>query len=90
MESEDVLSTAHFTITLKPESLSVGRLVPGSLQGCAWPLLKAMFGFDEDTDADGGGGGFFSLTQEEDEMTLLMDERCRGAFDQASAVASIE
>ena len=65
-------------------SLSVGRVLPKGLQGCAFPLLKCMFcAFDSDA-------GFFSLTQEMDEITLMMDERCRRAFDDAAAVATVE
>ena len=85
---EDVLSTSSFTISLLGASLSVGRVVPDALQGCAWPLLKAMFGAASDSEAT--DVGFFCLTQEKDELTLLMDERCRAAFDDADGVATVE
>ena len=56
-------------------------------------LLKAMFGSGNEDDASAGGGlghGFFSLTQDEDEVTLIMDERCRACFDEARPVARVE
>ena len=83
--AEDILSNANFTITLLPGEISVGRILPDGLKSCAWPLLKAVLGGAEDDTA-----GFFSLTQEATELTLLMDERCRSAFDEAAGVAAIE
>ena len=85
--SIDVLSTANFTITLLPASLSVGRILPNGVQSCAFPLLKAMFSGGDGSDDMPEWSGFFSLTQEADELTLLMDERCRAAFDECAAAA---
>ena len=85
---EDIVATDGLTVTLQPQALHVGRISPGALQGCTWPLLKSMFGTgcaDEDRDR-----GFFSLTQDEDELTLVIDERCRAAFDEAASVAGVE
>lgn len=89
---EDVLATDELTITLMRSPLHVGRVAPGALQSCAWPLLKAMFGSAgaEVVDEDFVPRGFFSFTQEEAELTIVMDDRCRGAFDEAVAVASVE
>ena len=85
--AEDIISNENFTVSLLPGEISVGRVKPEDLQGCAWPLLKAMFGSGAD---NRGPAGFFSLTQETSELTLLMDERCRAAFDEASAIAMVE
>jgi hypothetical protein len=69
-----------------PGEVSVGRILPNDLKSCAWPLLKAMFGGGEGK----GPSGFFSLTQDATEATLIMDDRCRAAFDEAAGVAAIE
>ena len=86
---EDIVATDELTVTLLLQALQVARISPGALQGCTWPLLKSMFGT-----ADEGDyylpRGFFSLTQEEDELTLVLDERCRAAFDEASSIARVE
>ena len=89
---EDIVATDELTVTLLQQALHVGRISPGALQGCAWPLLKSIFGTVADSSGDESEGaphGFFSLTQEEDELTLVMDDRCRSAFAEA-AVASVE
>ena len=80
----DIVSTAHFNVSLLEESLWVGSVAPEDLQSCAWPLLKAMLGTSRDDE-----GGFFNFTQEEDGLTLLMDERSHDAFDEASRVAHV-
>lgn len=85
---EDVVATDDLTITLAREALHVARVKPGAVQGCAWPLLKAIFGSSE-MDAD-QLTGFFSLTQDEEELTLVMDSRCRRIFDEAATVAAVE
>ena len=94
LEEEDVIATDELTITLMRSPLHVGRVSPAAIQSCAWPLLKAMFGTGGTDVGDDSGEyvprGFFSLTQEEAETTLVMDDRCRAAFDEASSVASVE
>ena len=90
---EDVIATDELTITLMRAPLHVGRISPAALKGCAWPLLKAMLGTDGTVageEEDYRPRGFFSLTQEEAELTLVMDDRCRAAFDEAAAVATVE
>ena len=82
--SDDIVSSDRLTVTLLPNALSVGRILTASLKGCSWPLLKSMLSCPEDR------AGFFSLTQEEDEVTLVLDERCRAAFDEAAHVAAVE
>ena len=69
---QDVLTTADVTVTLMDANISVGRIRAAELPSCTYPLLKAMLGTEPK---------FFSLTQEEHELTLLMDERSRAAFD---------
>lgn len=86
MSSYDIVSNSNFTISMLPGEVSVGRILPNDLKSCAWPLLKAMFGGGEGK----GPSGFFSLTQDATEATLIMDDRCRAAFDEAAGVAAIE
>ena len=92
---EDIVATDELTVTLLQQALHVGRISPGALHGCAWPLLKSIFGSSveggdgEEDEREGAPHGFFSLTQEEDELTLVMDDRCRAAFAEASG-ASVE
>ena len=85
--SEDVVATDELTVTLLQQPLHVGRVAPDNLKGCSWPLLKCLFfhsgSEDEQQLEESPPGGFFSLTQEEDELTLVMDARCRAAFDEA-------
>ena len=88
--AEDIVATDELTVTLLQQALHVGRVSPGALQGCAWPLLKSMFGGAEGDEGDYLPRGFFSLMQEEGELTLVLDERCRAAFDEAVSVASVE
>jgi hypothetical protein len=88
LSPDDVLTTDDFTIQLLPGLLSVAHISPEQLQGCSWPLLKSMF--YEDTAEEEATSGFFSLTQDEVEVTIIMDERCRRYFDEASSVANVE
>ena len=81
---EDILATDDFALTLLEGELHVGRVAPDALQSCAWPLLKSIF------EADEKDGNFFSLTQDGGELTLVLDERCRAAFDAAASVATVE
>ena len=80
----DILVTSDFNVTLLEERLWVGSVGRDGLQSCAWPLLKAMLGSSRD-----GTVGFFNFTQEEDGLTLLMDERCHAAFEEAAHVAHV-
>lgn len=80
----DILVTSDFNVTLLEERLWVGSVGRDGLQSCAWPLLKAMLGSSQDDT-----GGFFNFTQEEDGLTLLMDERCHAAFEEAAHVAHV-
>lgn len=88
LSPDDVLTTDDFTIQLLPGLLSVAKIRPEHLQGCSWPLLKSMF-YEDMTEED-TTTSFFSLTQDEVEVTLVMDERCRKCFDEASSVANVE
>ena len=74
---EDVIATDELTVTLQRAELHVGRVSPGALQGCTWPLIKAMLGAGDDggegrdeDETDDAPHKFFSLTQEEDELTF--------------------
>ena len=79
----DIVTTSLFNVTLLEESLWVGSLGHDGLRACAWPLLKAMLGSPRD------GGGFFSFTQEEDGLTLLMDDRSHAAFEEAGLISLV-
>ena len=88
----DIVATDDFTVSLLEGALSVGRITaPNALKGCAWPLLKSMLhlGCDDESNSS-SRQRFFSVTQDEEECTLVMDEGCRAAFDEAAAVATVE
>eukprot|EP00308_Calcidiscus_leptoporus_P016559 CAMPEP_0119354792 /NCGR_PEP_ID=MMETSP1334-20130426/3773_1 /TAXON_ID=127549 /ORGANISM="Calcidiscus leptoporus, Strain RCC1130" /LENGTH=394 /DNA_ID=CAMNT_0007368463 /DNA_START=118 /DNA_END=1302 /DNA_ORIENTATION=+ len=65
-------------VTLLDDPLWVGSVAPDDLPAATWPVLKAML------DAPGDKTGFFSITQEEDGLTLVMDARCQAAFTETS------
>ena len=77
------LAALRVNVVLLDELLWVGSVAPADLQACTWPLLKAMFGAPADT------SGFFSLTHDDDGLTLIMDERCNTAFADAAPLAPV-
>ena len=77
------LAALRVNVVLLGELLWVGSVAPADLQACTWPLLKAMFGAPADT------SGFFSLTHDDDGLTLIMDERCNTAFADAAPLAPV-
>lgn len=81
----DILSTEKLNVTLVHEVLWVGRILPADLQKCAWPLLKCLMSSTAQSDR----AGFFSFTQDEDELTLIMDEWCHRVFVESKAAQSV-
>lgn len=81
----DVLSTEKLDVTLVSEPLWVGRVLPLDLQSCAWPLLKCLMS----SSAPGERAGFFSFTQDEDELTLMMDDWCHKVFSDSAATEAV-
>jgi len=76
----DILTRDDINVTLADETLWVGSIPTSELQASAWPLLKCMFAGQGAEDRP----GFFSLTQEEDGLTLIMDDRCHAVFAEAA------
>ena len=89
---EDILVTSDLTVTLHAAKLCVGRLRGASgLRAATWPLLKSLFGPTAGpVGTCHGSQGFFSVTQEEDETTLVLDARCRAAFEEVAPIATVE
>mmetsp|Transcript_64797 Transcript_64797/g.193631 ORF Transcript_64797/g.193631 Transcript_64797/m.193631 type:complete len:415 (-) Transcript_64797:345-1589(-) len=81
----DILTTEKLNVTLVSEVLWVGRVLPEHTKGCAWPLLKCLMSSSAPSDR----AGFFSFTQDEDELTLIMDDWCHRVFAEAAAVAPV-
>ncbi|KAL1523015.1 hypothetical protein AB1Y20_017977 [Prymnesium parvum] len=82
----DILSTEKLNVTLVSERLWVGRILPPELHGCAWPLLKCLM---SSTANSGERAGFFSFTQDEDELTLMMDDWCHHVFASSASASAI-
>ena len=82
MEGE-IVATSDVHVTLLQDTLYVGSVPAGELQAAAYPLLKAIIAVPRDT------AGLFSFTQEEDGLTLVMDDRCRAAFDELGEASPV-
>mmetsp|Transcript_32468 Transcript_32468/g.68291 ORF Transcript_32468/g.68291 Transcript_32468/m.68291 type:complete len:390 (-) Transcript_32468:558-1727(-) len=76
-ERDDIVTMSGLNVTLLEDVLWVGCITPSDLPACTWPLMKAMFTAPDDR------AGFFSFTQEEDGLTLIMDSFCQEAFEEA-------
>eukprot|EP00316_Scyphosphaera_apsteinii_P009532 CAMPEP_0119340648 /NCGR_PEP_ID=MMETSP1333-20130426/100780_1 /TAXON_ID=418940 /ORGANISM="Scyphosphaera apsteinii, Strain RCC1455" /LENGTH=234 /DNA_ID=CAMNT_0007352449 /DNA_START=119 /DNA_END=819 /DNA_ORIENTATION=+ len=83
MSRDDILTTPNISVVLLDDQLWVGCVAPEDLPACAYPLLQAMLGAPDDK------AGFFSLTHEEDGITLMMDDRCQRAFAETSHLCSV-
>ena len=79
----DILSTTNANVTLLQQTLWVASVAAEDLKGCSWPLLSCML-FGPQDDAE-----FFTLTQQENELTLIMDKRCYDCFQDASDIARV-
>lgn len=79
----DILTRDDINVTLVDEALWVGSISAAEVPASAWPLLKCMFSETSRRDGD-DRPGFFSLTQEEDGLTLIMDDRCQRVFAEAA------
>ena len=82
----EILTTEKLNVSLMPGALWVGRVLPDGLQSCAWPLLKCLMSSSTSTS---GRAGFFSFTQDDEELTLIMDDWCNSVFREAGSVAAI-
>ena len=82
-EAGEIVATSDVHVTLLQDTLYVGSVPAGELQAAAYPLLKAIIAVPRDT------AGLFSFTQEEDGLTLVMDDRCRAAFDELGEASPV-
>jgi hypothetical protein len=82
----DILTTEKLNVTLISGALWVGRVLPDAMPGCTWPLLKCLMSSSAST---GERASFFSFTQDEEELTLIMDEWSHQVFEEARGVATV-
>lgn len=95
--SLDVITTRNFSARLLETVLWVASIGKGDIRRCAWPLIRAMLFRHDERDAEDEerapyedeDSGFFSLTHDEDGLSLVMDDTCKAAFDDFSGVAQI-
>jgi len=90
--SLDIITTRNFSARLLEDVLWVASIPQGDIKRYAWPLIRAMlFRHDESEGGDeerapyeDEDSGFFSLTHDEDGLSLVMDDICKSAFDEFS------
>lgn len=88
--SHDVITTRNLSARLLDDIIWVAFIATADIRRCAWPLIRAMLfrheagddGANDDERAEAEDDGFFSLTHDEEGITLIMDSACRAAFDE--------
>jgi hypothetical protein len=95
--SLDIITTRNFSARLLEDVLWVASIGKGDIKRFAWPLIRAMLFRHEEHSRDDDerapyedeDSGFFSLTHDEDGLSLVMDDTCKSAFDEFSDSAKI-